>query len=81
MPLEVYVGVFRSPYMCMRDAILMRRAKQYPLFKDGKSLIINAHKGKYKISLVSAKQAETLISSSRQFALVFWRQISKEMNQ
>lgn len=51
--------------MYMRDAIFMRRVNQYRFIKDGKSFIINAHKGKSKISLVSANQAKKLISSSK----------------
>jgi hypothetical protein len=57
VPLDVCGVVFGSPYMYMRDVIFMQRANQYPLIKDGKSYIINAHKGKSKISLVSANQA------------------------
>jgi hypothetical protein len=52
----------------------MRRENQYPLLKDGKSFIINAHKGKSKISLVSANQAKKLISSSRKFVLLFLKE-------
>nr|QHR91259.1 hypothetical protein Q903MT_gene5291 [Picea sitchensis] len=60
--------------MYMRDAIFMRRANQYRLIKDGKSFIINAHKGKSKISLVSANQAKKLISSSKKYVLLFLRE-------
>ena len=49
IPLDICGVVLGSPYMYMRDAILMRRANQYRLIKDGKSFIINAHKGKSKI--------------------------------
>jgi len=55
--------------MYMRDAIFMRRANQYRLIKDGKSFIINMHKNKSKISLVSANQAKKLISSSNKYVL------------
>jgi hypothetical protein len=58
VPLDVCGVVFGSPYMYMRDVIFMRRENQYHLIKDGKSFIINAHKGKSKISLVSANQAK-----------------------
>ena len=54
VPLDVFGVMFGSPYMYMHDAISMRRANQYRLIKDGKSFIIDAHKGKSKISLVSA---------------------------
>jgi hypothetical protein len=64
--------VFGSPYMYMRDAIFMRRANQYHLIKDGKSFIINAHKGKSKISLVSAHQAKRLINSTKKYVLIFF---------
>ena len=60
--------------MYMRDAIFMRRANQYRLIKDGKSYIIDAHKGKSKISLVSANQAKKLISSSNKYVLLFLRE-------
>jgi hypothetical protein len=46
VPLDVCGVVFGSPYMYMRDAIFMKRLNQYRLVKDGKSFIINAHKGK-----------------------------------
>jgi hypothetical protein len=64
------VSVFGIPYMYLMDAIFMRREKQYRMIKDGKSLIINAHKGKSKISLVSANQAKKLINSRRKFVLM-----------
>jgi uncharacterized protein (UPF0128 family) len=51
-----------------------QRANQYHLIKDGKSYIINAHKGKSKISLVSANQAKKLISSSKKYVLLFLRE-------
>jgi len=60
--------------MYMRDAIFMRRANLYRLIKDGKSYIINTHKGKSKISLVSANQAKKLISSSKKYVLLFLRE-------
>ena len=72
--LEVCGVVFGSPYMYMRDAIFMRRANQYRLIKDGKSFIINVHKGKLKISLVSANQVKKPISSSRKLVLLLFRQ-------
>jgi hypothetical protein len=74
VPLDVCGVVFGSPYMYMRDVIFMRRENQYHLIKDGKSFIINVHKGKSKISLVSANQAKKLISSSRKFVFLFLRQ-------
>jgi hypothetical protein len=51
--LDVCGVVFGSPYMYMRDVIFMRRENHHCLIKDGKIFIINAHKGKSKISLVS----------------------------
>jgi hypothetical protein len=65
--------VFGTPYMYLGDAIFIRRGTVYCLVKDGKSFLINAHKGKSKISLVSANQAMKLISSSRKFILLFMR--------
>lgn len=52
----------------------MWRANQYQLIKDGKSFTINAHKGKSKISLVSANQAKKLINSSKKYVLLFLRE-------
>jgi hypothetical protein len=40
------------------------------LIKDGDSFIINADKGKLKISLVSANQAKKLITSSKKYVLL-----------
>jgi hypothetical protein len=57
--------VFGSSYIYMIDAIFMRRENYYPLIKDGKSFIINAHIGKSKIYLVRDNQAMKLISSCR----------------
>jgi hypothetical protein len=74
VPLDVCGVVFGSPYMYMRDAIFMWRDNQYRLIKDGKSYIINKHKGKSKSSLVSANQAKKLISSSKKYVFLFLRQ-------
>jgi len=63
--------MFVSPYMYIEDAIFIRRANQYSLIKDGKSFTINAHKGKSKISLVSANQSKKLISSCEKYVLLF----------
>lgn len=63
VPLNVCGVLFVSPYMYMRDTILMRRENQYRMVKDGNS-IINARKRKSKISPISAKQAKKLISLS-----------------
>jgi len=73
VPLDVCGVVFGSPYMYMCDAIFMR-VNQYCLIKDGKSFIINAHKGKSKISLVSVNQAKKLINSSKKYVLFFLRE-------
>ena len=74
VPPDVCGVVFGSPYMYIRDAIFMQRATQYRLIKDGKSYIINAHKGKSKISLVSANQAKRLISYSKNYVFLFLRE-------
>jgi hypothetical protein len=71
VPLDACGVVFGSPYMYIRDAIFMQRANQYRLIKDGKSYIINTHKGKSEISLVSANQAKKLISSNKKYVLLF----------
>jgi hypothetical protein len=41
------------------------------LIKDGNSYIINAHKLKSKISLVSANQAKKLISYIKKYVFIF----------
>ena len=46
VPLDMCGVVFGSPYMYIRDSIFMQRANQYCLITDGKSFIINTHKGK-----------------------------------
>ena len=74
VPLDVCGVMFGSPYMYMHYALFMRRANQYRLIKDGKLFIINAHKGKSKISLVSANQAKKLISSNKKYVLLFLRE-------
>jgi hypothetical protein len=66
--------VFGIPYMYMRDALFMRRENQYHLIKDGKYFIVNAHKGKSKVSLLSANQAKKGICSSRKFVFFFLRE-------
>jgi hypothetical protein len=53
--------VFGIHYMHTRAMIVMKRENQYYLVKDGKSFIINAHKGKLKISLVSGNPAKVFI--------------------
>jgi hypothetical protein len=72
--LDVCGLVFGRPYMYIRDAIFMWRAKKYQLIKDGKYYIINAHKCKSKSSLVSVNQTKKLISSSRKYVLLFLRE-------
>ena len=74
VPLDVCGVVFGIPYMHIRDAIFMQRANQYHLIKDGMFYINNAYKGKSKISLVSANQANKLISSSNKYVFLFLRE-------
>jgi uncharacterized pyridoxamine 5'-phosphate oxidase family protein len=74
VPIDVHGAVFGSPYIYMRDEIFMQRANQYLLIKDGKSYIINAHKGKSNISLVSANQDNKLISYSKKHVFLFLRE-------
>jgi len=71
VPLDVCEVVFGISYMYMRDAIFMQRANHYSLIKDGKAYIINAHKGKSNILLVSVNQAKKLISSSKKCVFLF----------
>jgi hypothetical protein len=74
VPLDVCGVVFGNLYMYMRDAIFMQRAGQYRLIKDEKFFIINVDKGKSKLSLVSANQDKKLISSSKNYVLLFLRE-------
>jgi hypothetical protein len=55
VPLNVCGVVFEMSYMYMMVVIFMRREKYYRLIKGRKSFIINAHKIKSKISLISAR--------------------------
>jgi hypothetical protein len=71
VPIDVCGVVSRSSYMYMRDVIFMKRENQCHLIKDGKSFINNVHKGKHKISLLSANQAKKMIRSSRKILLLF----------
>jgi hypothetical protein len=74
VPLDVCHAVFGSPCMDMRDEIFTKREIKYHLIKDGKPFIINAHKVKSNISLVSANQVKKLINSSRKFVSLFLRE-------
>lgn len=60
--------------MYVQDVIFMQRAKQYSLIKDGHSFIINVHKGKSKILLVSANQGKQLINLSKKYLFLFLRE-------
>jgi hypothetical protein len=60
--------------MYMRDEIFMRRENRYCLMKDGKTFNINAHKGKLKISMISANQTKKFINSSRKIVFIFLRE-------
>lgn len=70
IPLDVCGIVFGSPYLYTRNAIFKTREKQFSLVKDGKSFVINARKGKSKISLIIANKEKKMISSSRKFILL-----------
>jgi hypothetical protein len=70
--------VFGSPYMYMQDVIFMWRANQYQWIKDGKSYIINAHKGKSNISPISANKSKKFISSSKIYVFLFLRENKSE---
>ena len=74
VPLDVCGFVLGSPYRDMYDAIFIKRVNQYQLIKHGKSFIINTHKGKSKISLVSSNQSKKLIGSSKKYVLLFLRE-------
>jgi hypothetical protein len=73
-PLDVCGVVFGIPYMYTRDVIFMQRVNQYCMIKDSKSFIINTHKGKSNISLVSVNQVKNLISYSKECILIFLRE-------
>jgi hypothetical protein len=74
LSLDIYGVLFGIPYMYIRDAIFMERANQYILIKDGNSYIINVHKGKSNISLISANQFKKLISSSMKYVSLLLRE-------
>ena len=76
VPLDVCEVMFGSPYIYIRDEIFMRRANQYRLIKDGKSFIINAHKGKSKISLVSANQPNKIYEFRQEACFIVFKKKS-----
>jgi len=65
--------MFGNPCMYMRDEIFMQRDNQYRMIKDGKYFIINSHKGKSKISILTFNQAKKLISYSNKYDFLFLR--------
>ncbi len=71
VPLDVSGVVFWSAYMYISNTIFMWRSNQYHLFKDEKSFTTNSHKGKSKISPVSAIEAKKLINYSKRYVLLF----------
>jgi hypothetical protein len=71
VPLDVCGVVFGIPFVYMRDVIFMWRTKQCLMIKDGKYFIINTHKCKSNIALVSDNQAKILISSSNKYIFIF----------
>jgi hypothetical protein len=48
------------------DALDLRILHKYRQIKDGKTFLVNAYKGKKKISLVSSNQAKRLVNASKQ---------------
>ena len=78
VPLDVCEVVMGSPYMWDRDVIFLRRANQWKLVKEGKTYLINAYKGKEKISLLSANQAKHLINSSQRLMMLVKRPREKK---
>jgi hypothetical protein len=73
VPLDACGVVFGIPYMYMRGEIFMWRANPYQVIKDGKSYIIDTHKCKSNISLVSSNQSKKLINSNKKYVLIFLR--------
>jgi hypothetical protein len=59
--------------MYLRDVIFTKRENQCRLIKDGEYYIINTHKGKSNISLVSVNQAQN-INSSKNYEFIFIRE-------
>ena len=61
IPMDICGAVFVFPYMYMMVVIFMGTSKQYLFIKDKKSFMINMHKGKSMVSMVSTYQATILI--------------------
>ena len=61
IPMDVCGLVFGHPYMNMMVVIFMGTSKQYLFIKDKKSFMINVHKGKSMISMVSTNQEKIFI--------------------
>ena len=78
VPLDVCEVVMGSPYMWDRDVIFLRRANQWKLVKEGKTYLINAYKGKEKISLLLANQAKHLINGSQRLMMLVKRPREKK---
>jgi hypothetical protein len=70
VPLDVCGVVLVNPYMYVMNVISMRRANKYYLINDGNSFSLNTHKGKPKLSLVSAHQAKRHIRSSTKYEFI-----------
>jgi hypothetical protein len=72
-PMDICGDILGSLYLYIRDAMFRGRDNQYCLGKNVKSFVINTHKGKYKLSLISAHQDRTLINANKKFVLLFLR--------
>jgi hypothetical protein len=78
IPLDVYGVTLGSPYLYVKDDIFKRRANQYRVVKNGNAYIINAHKSKSKLSLISAHHPRRLIKTNKTFVLLFFERRSNK---
>jgi len=60
--------------MYVRDSTFRRTENQYRYVKDVKAYVINSHRDKDNLSLISAHQVKRIIGSTKKFVLLFFRE-------
>ena len=61
IPMDICGALFVFPYMYMMVVIFMGTSNQYLFIKETKYFMINVHKGKSMISMVSTNQENFFI--------------------
>jgi hypothetical protein len=66
-------------HLPLRERCHLRgEGSQYQIIKDGKEYMLNAYKGKTKLSLISAHQVRILIRNIKNFFFIFLREGKQE---